>query len=408
MSLLTGVVLGITGILFSNSSVIFIMAVPLKGFLSAVSSIASIVSSIGFLKIKLYSVTFAILFAAAGLALFFAVKDRKVKKYVALLSFSALLINILFSQFSICSRPEIEVVFADVGQGDATLVILKTGESILIDSGGTRKGVVAIEGMLDFYNIKYPTIYIATHTHEDHCGAMVELIRERGGESLIVPKFTGLDSGFDQNNILCNDAYAEKKSKIENDKIENESDSLYPPANNDLFSGEKDMGLTLLETAFDKNLKITETGAGDVFSVNKNLKLKILSPDKSDSPERRKGGNESSMVIQIIYKIHKILIMGDATDKTEQIISRSGMDLSSNIFRISHHGSPKSTNHDIINAVNPKTSIISVGFNLYGHPSEKVIKRLRDNGSEVFRTDETGAIIYRFDRESVSCETMIG
>lgn len=408
LSLFSGVVLGMAGVVFYNSNFLFLFAVPLKGFLWVISSIASVVSSIDFLKIKLYNVTFAILFAAAGVAIFFAIKDIKTKKYVAVFSLLALLLNFMFSILYVLSRPELEVVFADVGQGDATLIILKTGESILIDSGGEKKGVAVIEGMLDYYNIKSPTIYIATHTHEDHCGAMVQLIGKRGGKSLLVPQFTKSDNEFDPKFVASRKVLVERKSKAASKTVEKNNQPLLTPARPDLFSGEKDMGLNLLTAASDKNFRILETGSGDVFSVNRNLKIKILSPDKKDRPDRKKGGNESSLIIQLDYKTHKIIIMGDATDGAEQLLSESGIDLSSNIFRISHHGSPKSTNHDIINAVNPKISIISVGYNLYGHPSEKVIKRLRDSGSNVLRTDESGAIIYKFGGEKVTCRTMIG
>lgn len=416
MSLLSGVILGLTGVLFSASKILYFFAVPLKGILWVISSIASMVSSIGFLKIKLYYVTFAILLAAAGFAVFFAIKDKRIKKYVAVLSLSALALNILFSVFYIWTRPEYEVVFADVGQGDATLVVLKTGESILIDSGGARQGIGAIEGILDFYNINHPTIYIATHTHEDHCGAMVELIRRRGGKTLLVPQFTKSDTGFDKKCITTGEKHKISENKITSNAMQYYPGSSITEKNNQplavenkqgLFSGENDLGLILLENASAMHLNIVETGRGDVFSINKNLKLKILSPSKTDCPERKKGGNESSMVIQLVYKSHNIIIMGDATDETEKFISQSGVDLPSNIFRISHHGSPKSTNHDIIDAVNPKTSIISVGFNLYGHPSEKVIKRLHDAGSDILRTDESGAIIYKFDGDKVSYRTMI-
>ena len=41
--------------------------------------------------------------------------------------------------------------------------------------------------------------------------------------------------------------------------------------------------------------------------------------------------------------------------------------------------------------------MISVGRNnLYGHPSPKVIERLEEAGSKIYRTDADGAVIFEF------------
>ena len=54
----------------------------------------------------------------------------------------------------------------------------------------------------------------------------------------------------------------------------------------------------------------------------------------------------------------------------------------------------------------PKYSVISVGKkNSYGHPSEAVLSRLSDEGSEVFRTDLNGDIIMESNGTNISITT---
>jgi competence protein ComEC len=50
--------------------------------------------------------------------------------------------------------------------------------------------------------------------------------------------------------------------------------------------------------------------------------------------------------------------------------------------------------------------VVSVGTNNFGHPSAETLKRLSDNGSIVFRTDESGAVIVTTDGNSVKVKTV--
>lgn len=43
----------------------------------------------------------------------------------------------------------------------------------------------------------------------------------------------------------------------------------------------------------------------------------------------------------------------------------------------------------------PKTAVISVGTNSYGHPTPETLERLDAVGAEIFRTDEDGRFILR-------------
>lgn len=65
--------------------------------------------------------------------------------------------------------------------------------------------------------------------------------------------------------------------------------------------------------------------------------------------------------------------------------------------------SETSTSYPFLRAIMPSYSVISVGGdNSYGHPTDAVISRLEDAGSEILRTDLRGTIIMRSDGENIS------
>ena len=59
-----------------------------------------------------------------------------------------------------------------------------------------------------------------------------------------------------------------------------------------------------------------------------------------------------------------------------------------------HHGSATSTTQELLQAVLPDMTAISVGeHNLYGHPAQETLERLAQSGTEIYRTDLQGTIL---------------
>ena len=67
--------------------------------------------------------------------------------------------------------------------------------------------------------------------------------------------------------------------------------------------------------------------------------------------------------------------------------------LKGTILKVGHHGSKTSSIQEFIEAVKPKISLIGVGKdNKFGHPNDDVIKRLKNFGAKIYRTDIMGEI----------------
>jgi competence protein ComEC len=94
------------------------------------------------------------------------------------------------------------------------------------------------------------------------------------------------------------------------------------------------------------------------------------------------------------------LFAGDIERKEEGILLQSKEDTSSHVLKVPRHGSLSSSTEEFIAAVKPKLAVFSVGHrNPFGLPREEVISRYQAAGSEIFRTDEDGAIVVETDGE---------
>ena len=60
------------------------------------------------------------------------------------------------------------------------------------------------------------------------------------------------------------------------------------------------------------------------------------------------------------------------------------------ILKVPHHGAMNVLNHEIINYLNPKFALISVGENKFGHPNIYTMYLLKN--SQILRTDINNSI----------------
>lgn len=104
--------------------------------------------------------------------------------------------------------------------------------------------------------------------------------------------------------------------------------------------------------------------------------------------------NECGLSILASCNQYDFLITGDMNSKVEQILLSDYSDSLSDIetLVVGHHGSKYSTSEEFLQALLPKTAVISVGDNSYGHPTDDVLRRLQAIDTIVYRTDLQGTI----------------
>ena len=289
----------------------------------------------------------------------------KMKIKATILILSAVLVVIIVQVFSPVDN--LKVNFINVGEGDCILIEAPKKYNILIDGGGTPLSDFDVGGKvvipyLRRKGINKINLLILTHPHLDHLEGLLAVLREFKVEMV-------LDSG-----LICNiPEYREFISNIKKEGI------LYHQAR-----------------------------AGDNFIFNNNLEIILLNPLYNSDFYNESDFNNASIVVKLLYKNTDFLFTGDIENTTENNLLIWQNILKSDVLKIAHHGSSNSSSLEFLEKVNPIITIISTGKNNFGHPSEKIIERLKDKNIPVYRTDQNGTVIIRTNGQEYGVKTLKG
>lgn len=258
----------------------------------------------------------------------------------------------------------IEVQFLDVGQGDSALVRIPNGEgyyTMLVDTG-EKKYAQGLENHLRGLGITRIDVLICSHPHADHMGGMAQLIRH-----------------FDIGEIFMPDV----------------PDSITPTT-----AVYEDM----LDAVLEKGLSINVLCEGAYIDVPNGAKIEVYAPGKQGNAYT--DLNNYSGIFKLIYGETSFLFTGDAEKALEKETLSKDYDLRATVLKCGHHGSAGATSAAFLQAVSPEYAVISCGAgNIYGHPSETILRRLQDFGCETLRTDTEKTIIMQSDGARVTVET---
>lgn len=292
------------------------------------------------------------------------------KKIPAILFASAVLwagFNFSIVNHQKISNTGLRITIFDVGQGSSSLIQTPEGENILVDGGGFfdnasfDTGRFVIAPFLWLKGIRSLDYVILTHPESDHLNGLVFILNY-----------------FDVQTLVKNGDRKDTKSYEDLIKISKKKHlAIYNP----LTRGKKlDIGATQL--IFLDSSK--ETAPGDF--------------------------NNNSLVFRLVYKEFSMLFPGDImAHREESIIARSNIELRSDILLSPHHGSSTSSTKFFLDKVQPKSVIISCGWhNRYGFPHKKVLKRYKKMGTDIFRTDEDGAVFISSDGAGYEITTYKG
>ncbi len=254
------------------------------------------------------------------------------------------------------------VYYLDVGQADSELVVFPGGAAMLIDAGNGSDGLL-IADFLRKMKITSLDILVLTHPHEDHLG----------GAEVIIENF---DIG-----------------------------TVYMPKVKDSAVPATESYENVIDALSESGAAVIRANNGVTVYSDENVRARILSPF-GDYDEL----NLYSAVVRVTYGDTGFLFEGDAEAENEKEMLAGGCDLKADVLKVGHHGSDYSTTAAFIKAVSPKYAVISVGAgNSYGHPSNTVINRLYEYGTEmVYRTDINGTVIAKSDGETVTITTDSG
>lgn len=309
-------------------------------------------------------------------------------------------------------RPELQVTFLDVGQGDCIFLQTENGDSYLTDGGSSSVSKVGKYRMIPF--LKYQgasqiKAVFVSHADSDHYNGIAELLEQAELEGIRVE------------NLVLTDIADECRSEGYEELVE--------------LAGQNGITVQLLHEG--QQLQDGE------------LLFQCLHPSKG---YRAEDLNETSMVLFVTYREFSMLLTGDVQGAGEEhltqelqdwkepgvtqmqdVIRISGEEESMEeesiederiegqieekrpqnkmganhteteltILKVAHHGSKNSTSEEFLKAANPKLAIISCGEgNRYGHPHEETLERLERVDIPWFCTKDYGAITVTVDDKS--------
>ena len=236
----------------------------------------------------------------------------------------------------------LEILFLDVGQGDAA-VVRAQGTVSLIDVGERREAA----DYLLHTGQRAERVFLS-HPHADHAGGMDAILAIQGGGTLYLPY------GWD-----------------------------------DVDQDEAVAGLA--ERARERGWRVEPIGRGDAVRLSEDVEVRALHPPPD--VESREA-NPISSVLEVRYGDGSAIFTGDLPASVE------GFPIPDcDVLKVAHHGSNDSTGEALLMMASPSVAVISVGRNAYGHPSEGALERLANAGARIYRTDECGTIAVELGRD---------
>ncbi len=272
----------------------------------------------------------------------------------------------------------VEVVFLDVRQGDAILVVGRGAPGWERHLGLRRRprcvfaidaGDAPPEGLDSGARIVAPAVaalgargidaFIASHGDRDHVGGLPGLAHAMSIEEIFWP-------------------------------------APYEPPRAILALTAEDGG---------KRSRLKRAAAGDTLLALPGLVVRAL------HPPRDYGGDENngSLVVLIEAPGTRVLLAGDIEAEGESVLCAEGGTLRADVVKVPHHGSATSSGAELVAATHARHAVVSVGRrNRFGHPDPAVLARWGEAGARVWRTDQEGAVIARIERGRVGVRCTVG
>jgi competence protein ComEC len=252
----------------------------------------------------------------------------------------------------------VRVTFLDVGQGDASVIELPGGETVLIDAGSASDtfdlGQAVVGPFLWDRGIKVLDHVIATHPQRDHVGGLPWILRK-------FPARHYWDSGMARDEPVYR---------------------------------------RLQRAVHAQGLSERRAVDGQILLASGPCRLRALNPPAMDptASARWVAGssrslNNQSVVLWLGCGPQTFLFAADIEGEALDRMLRTGAAKSARVLKVPHHGARGSVDWDWLARIDPEIAVISVGrHNHYGHPAPETLGAYEHLGARTMRTDRRGAI----------------
>ncbi len=231
----------------------------------------------------------------------------------------------------------LRIYHIDVEQGDATLIVMPNGVTMLIDSGPNGKAD-EILAVMNTAGVTEIDVYVCTHYHSDHYGSIDDLVNNG------VPVRVSYDRG--------------EKDRLTDSKKNSPAYMAY-----DTTVGENAISLVRGDTIpYDSAIQVL------CIAANTHVIGEEFPTDSDDE-------NDNSVCLLISYGEFKYFIGGDVTEATEDdIANQDQINMKVNVYQANHHGSETSSSRPFMDTLCASVIIISNGNHCgYNHPRQSTL-----------------------------------
>lgn len=261
----------------------------------------------------------------------------------------------------------LRVTFLDVGQGDATVIELPDGQTILIDAGPRYRRLDMGQAVIGPYlwdrGIRRLDHVIATHPQWDHVGGMPWVLET-----------------FEVGRYWSNGAARERQ--------------FYRRL-------EQSLREINMQESHAEDGQIILRSDSCVLSVT-NPMLRTMTPSEtSRAMESGSALNNRSLVTLLQCGLHSFLFTADIEKDALRRLNQLPERRTAQVVKVPHHGAKSSFHKGWIENLEADVAVVSVGqHNRYGHPYPSVIAAYEDRGILLYRTDRDGAVWMTVDLDS--------
>ncbi|MBP8591603.1 hypothetical protein KBI33_04055 [Candidatus Shapirobacteria bacterium] len=263
----------------------------------------------------------------------------------------------------------LRVVFCDVGQGDAILLI-RGDNQILVDGGEDEAVLTCLGRHMPFWD-RCLEMVVLTHPEKDHFGGLTSVI-ERYQVSYFVKNplakenklFSGLSDLVSSGKITLINPW-------QGDKIS--------------FKGVNFLFLWPQKEWFFKKLSADKVSEANLYQSKEILVDQVLAPEISL--------NDFSLVARVSFGNFDLLLTGDADSRIQPEILATVSFSPVEVLKVAHHGSKYAFTDEFLEKAQPLLAVISVGKNPWGHPHKILREQLEKEGLLIKRTDQDGDVV---------------
>ena len=275
----------------------------------------------------------------------------------------------------------LRVDFLDVGQGDAALVTMPDGTTLLIDGGGrpsydTRRnsdeaeaakpferdtrsiGEAVVSEYLWWRGLDHIDYILATHADADHIDGLNDIARNFKVRAALVGRAPLTDTEYAR--------FAATMQKY--------------------------------------GVPLYHIGRGDSLRFGA-VVADVLWPLHTED-RNALSGNDDSVVLRLRFNQRTFLLTGDIERNAEGALISVPEELRCDVVKVPHHGSNTSSTEPFVTATRPSFAVISVGLKSpFRHPHKEVVERWQASGAEVLTTGRCGTITISTDGSDLKVKT---